>query len=77
MQKAPSDENDQWYARRVPRTRTTPEALHLQFYGKGHRTSKEEGLYFIVNLPLDKTSNPEFKLGSYNDAMEKGVFIVK
>ena len=74
MQQDPSEGDDQWLAHPIPRT--TPKALYLQFLGKGHRTPIKEGLYFIVNPPSKSSPDPEFKLGSYDDAKEKGVFIV-
>ena len=77
MQEGPriAREADHWHVRSV---RDSGEGeLYLQFYAKGQQDKpwKEYGLFFIINV-RGQHRRPlfEFKLGSYKEAKEKGIF---
>ena len=53
--------------------------LYLQFYGEEYRKTpwKEYGLFFIINMVPSQPPRFEFKLGSHDEAKEKGVFVIQ
>ena len=74
MQKPPiQNEADRWYIRPVPGSNGE---LLLQFYGNGYRDPNWErlGLFFII---IQQSSEAEFKLGSYAEALIDGNFVME
>jgi hypothetical protein len=74
-----SDEAEYWHVRPAPKSRRGE--LLLQFYAEGQRRSPwKEGLFFIINIVPPEPLQPpkvDFKLGNYDEALEKGIFIIQ
>jgi hypothetical protein len=74
-----SDEAEYWHVRPAPKSRRGE--LLLQFYAKGQRESPwKNGLFFIINIEEPVPLQPpkiDFKLGDYDEALEKGIFIIQ
>ena len=70
-----SREADYWCLHPVPGSNKGEH--YLQFYEEGRRKVPwKDGLFFIIDVVGTRPPQFEFKLGSYDEAQEKGIFII-